>query len=140
MNRIEANKAVVRAAIAALNDRDLDRFFSLHTDDTTSHEVYFPQPLGREEFRAFLDEFLHAYPDAHIETLGMTGEGDVVAVENVLTATFAGEFRGVQPTNRPYTAREAVFFELVNGKIRAARIYIDQKSIEAQLGLSQVSA
>jgi len=136
MTRLEErNKAVVASAIAALNDHDLDRFFALHTADTTSHEVFFPEPLPRDEFRAFLEEFLAAYPDARIRTEAMIADGNTVAVENVLTATFAGPFRGTPPTGRSYTAREAVFFELTGGRIRAARIYLDQKSIEAQLGI-----
>jgi steroid delta-isomerase-like uncharacterized protein len=131
----ERNKTVVASAITALNERDLDRFFSLHTADTTSHEVFFPEPLPRDAFRAFLEEFLAAYPDARIRTERMIAEGNTVAVENVLTATFAGPFRGAPPTGRSYVAREAVFFELVGGQIHAARIYLDQKSIEAQLGI-----
>jgi steroid delta-isomerase-like uncharacterized protein len=132
----ERSKEVVREAIAALNARDLDRFFSLHTPDTTSQEVYFSEPLDRDEFGRFLVEFLHAYPDAHIDTVNMICEAGIVAVENVMTATFVNEFRGVQPTGRTYSAREAVFFELESNKIRRARIYLDQKSIEAQLGLA----
>lgn len=133
--KAEHNKHVVRQAIQALNDRNLDRFFSYHTEDTTSHEVYFPAPLGRHDFRAFLEEWLAAYPDAHIETQAMIAEGDRVAVENVLTATFRQPFRGTAPTGRPFTVREGVFFELADGKIRRARIYLDQKTTEQQLGL-----
>ncbi len=132
---LERNKQVVRQAIQALNDRDLDRFFSYHTADTTSHEVYFPAPLGRAEFRAFLEEWLVAYPDARIDTRNMVAEGDVVAVENVFSATFARPFRGAQPTGRSFTIREGVFFELRDGKIHRARIYLDQKTAEQQLGL-----
>ena len=131
----EQNKETVRSAIQALNDRDLDRFFSYHTEDTTSHEVYFPKPLQCDEFRAFLGEFLRAYPDAHIETQNMIAEGDTAAVENIMTATFTHDFRGVEATGRKYSVREGVFFELEGGKIKAARIYLDQKTIEEQLGL-----
>jgi steroid delta-isomerase-like uncharacterized protein len=133
--KLERNKNVVRLAIQALNERDLDRFFSYHTEDTTSHEVYFPAPLGRQEFRAFLEEWLVAYPDAHIDTQTMTAEGDSVAVENVFSATFRRPFRGTAPTGRSFTIREGVFFELADGKIRRARIYLDQKTAEQQLGL-----
>ena len=135
MTREEQNKETVRSAIQALNDRDLDRFFSYHTEDTTSHEVYFPKPLQRDEFWEFLSEFLSAYPDAHINTQNMIAEGDAVGVENVMTATFANDFRGARATGRSYTVREGVFFELEGGKIKAARIYLDQKTIEEQLGL-----
>jgi len=135
MTREEENKETVRNAVQALNDRDLDRFFSYHTEDTTSHEVYFPRPLQRDEFREFLGQFLQAYPDAHIETQNMVSEGNTVAIENVMTATFANDFRGVKATGRRYSVQEGVFFELEGGKIKAARIYLDQKTLEEQLGL-----
>jgi steroid delta-isomerase-like uncharacterized protein len=131
----ERNKEVIRQAIQAFNDRDLDRFFSLHTEDTTSHEVYFPEPLGRDQFRAFLEEFLEAYPDAHIETQNMVAQGNQVAIENVFTATFLKPLKGVQPTGKSFLIREGVFFELKDGKIHRARIYLDQKTAEEQLGL-----
>lgn len=126
---------VVRQAIQAFNERDLRRFFSLHTEDTTSHEVYFPEPLGRDAFRAFLEEFLEAYPDAKIETQNMVAQRNQVAIENVLRGTFMKPLKGMQPTGKSFTAREGVFFELKDGKIHRARIYLDQKSIEQQLGL-----
>jgi steroid delta-isomerase-like uncharacterized protein len=131
----QRNKDVVRSAIAAFNHRDIDRFFTYHTQDSTSHEVFFPEPLGREEFRAFLEEFIDAYPDAHIETVNMIAEGDTVVVENVLTATFERDLRGTRATGRSYRAHEAVVFELEDGRIHAARIYLDQKSVEKQLGI-----
>lgn len=135
MSQQENNKEVVRKAIQAFNDRDLDLFFSFHTEDTTSHEVYFSEPLQRDEFRIFLVEFMQAYPDARINTQNMVADGNTVVVENVLTATFENDIGGVKATGRSYQAREAVFFELENGKIKAARIYLDQKSIDQQLGL-----
>jgi steroid delta-isomerase-like uncharacterized protein len=131
----ERNEEIVRQAIQAFNDRDLDRFFSLHTEDATSHEVYFPEPLERNEFRAFLEEFLEAYPDARIETQNMVAQGNQVAIENVFTATFLKPLKGVQPTGKSFTIREGVFFELKDGKIHRARIYLDQKTAEEQLGL-----
>lgn len=135
MTHEEENKEVVRNAIAAFNSRDLDGFFSFHTHDTTSHEVFFPEPLGRDEFYAFVQEFWHAYPDHRIETVNMVCEGDTVVVENVLTGTFENELRGQRPTGRSYRTGEAVVFDLVNQKIRAARIYLDQKTMEEQLGI-----
>lgn len=134
--REEHNAETVRRAIDAFNRRDLDAFFSYHTADTTSHEVFFPRPLRRDEFRSFLERFLHAYPNARIETQNLVVEGDVVVVENVLTATFVNDFGEARATGRAYVAREAVVFELADGKIKAARIYLDQKSIEQQLGLA----
>jgi steroid delta-isomerase-like uncharacterized protein len=134
MTQEERNMEVVRSAIQALNDRDVERFFSYHTDATTSHEVFFPEPLGREEFEAFLRDWLEAYPDASIRTQNMVAMGNKVCVENLLSGTFKKDLRGQKATGRSYQVREAVFFDLQNDKIKAARIYLDQKSIQEQLG------
>jgi len=133
--REQRNQQVVRRAIAALNQKDLDLFFSYHTEDTTSHEVYFPEPLPRGTFRSFLDSFLRAYPDTHIETRNMIAEGDTVVVENVMSATFTHDLGETKATGRSFTTREAVVFELADGKIKATRIYQDQKTIEEQQGV-----
>jgi sugar (pentulose or hexulose) kinase len=73
---------------------------------------------------------------ASVGTRNMIARGDTVAVENVMTATFVNDLRGVRATGRSFTTREAVFFEMEEGKIKAARIYQDQKSAEEQLGLT----
>src|SRR5437868_12865059 len=98
MTQEERNMEVVRSAIQALNDRDVERFFSYHTDDTTSHEVFFPEPLGRREFEAFLRDWLAAYPDASIKTQNMVVMGNKVCVENLLSGTFTKDLRGQKAT------------------------------------------
>lgn len=130
------NLEVVRRAVQALNDRDVDGFLASFTPDGTSHEVYFPQPLNLTEFRPFLEDWLRAYPDAKIQTQTMVVEGDTVAIENVVTGTFINDLQGVKATGRSYVVREAVFFDLSGGKIRAERIYQDQKTVEQQLGIA----
>jgi steroid delta-isomerase-like uncharacterized protein len=136
MTKEERNMEVVRRAIQALNDRDVDGFLSSFTEDGTSHEVFFPEPLNLEEFRPFLEEWLNAYPDAKIETQNMVAEGDKVAVENIVSGTFENDLSGNKATGKFYQAREGVFFDLSDGKIKAERIYLDQKHIEEQLGIT----
>lgn len=131
----ERNREVVLKAIKALSDHDVDLFFSYHTEDMTSHEVFFPDPIGKAELRAFLFDWLHAYPDVRIETRNIKIEGDTAAVENVVSGTFVNDLRGVKATGRKFVVGEAVFFELENGKIKRERIYTDQRSAEEQLGI-----
>ncbi len=133
----EHNRDVVLKAIKALSDHDVEGFFSYHTDNMTSHEVFFPEPLTREELEPFLHDWLLAYPDVKIETQNIEVEGDTVAVENIVSGTFINDLRGVKATGRFYQVREAVFFDMKDGKIKDERIYIDQKSIEEQLGTWQ---
>ncbi len=132
----EQNKEVVRTAIAAFNNRDLEGYWACHTEDTTSHEVYFPEPLSKAEMSKFVPQLWHAYPDWHIETKSMTAEGDLVAVENIMTATFLNDMGEQKATGKKFLVREGVFFQMKDGKIQHVRIYLDQKSQLEQLGLA----
>lgn len=135
MTEQERNKEVVRGAIEAFNKQDLRLFWSYHTEDTTSHEVYFPEPLIKAQMSEFVPKLWHSYPDWRIETRNMIAEGNTVVVENVMSATFVNDYEGTKATGRKFTVREAVFFEMKNGKIKDVRVYLDRKSQEEQLGL-----
>jgi steroid delta-isomerase-like uncharacterized protein len=131
----DRNMETVRKAIEAFNNQDLDAYWSHHTDDTTSHEVYFPKPLTKAEMSQFVPQLWHSYPDWRIETKSMIADGDTVAVENVMTATFARDYGDIKATGRSFTVREGVFFEMKDGKIQHVRVYLDRRSQEEQLGL-----
>jgi steroid delta-isomerase-like uncharacterized protein len=132
----ERNKEAVRKAIDAFNRQDLEAYWSYHTEDTTSHEVYFAEPLSKEEMTKFVPQLWHSYPDWHIETKNMVASGDMVAVENVMTATFVNDHGDTRATGKKFSVREGVFFEMEDGKIKHVRVYLDRKSQEEQLGLA----
>jgi len=132
----ERNKKAVQGAIAAFNKQDLELYWSFHTEDTTSHEVYFAKPLTKAEMTKFVPELWHAYPDWRIETQSITAEGDMVAVENTMTATFTRDHGEVKATGKSFKVREGVFFQMKDGKIQHVRVYLDQKSQNEQLGLA----
>ena len=131
----EKNKEVVHNAIAAFNNQDLDLYWSYHTEDTTSHEVYFPKPLTKTEMSEFVPQLWVSYPDWHIETKTIIAEGDIVAVENVMTATFERDHGDVKATGKSFNVREGVIFEMKDGLIHHVRVYLDQKTQNEQLGL-----
>jgi steroid delta-isomerase-like uncharacterized protein len=132
----QRNMETVRKAIEAFNNQDLDAYWSCHTDDTTSHEVYFPKPLTKAEMSQFVPRLWHSYPDWHIETKSMIADGDMVAVENVMTATFERDHGDIKATGRSFTVREGVFFQMKDGRIQHVRVYLDRRSQEEQLGLA----
>jgi steroid delta-isomerase-like uncharacterized protein len=134
--REERNKATIRKALVAFNRQDLEAYWSFHTEDTTSHEVYFPEPLNKDEMSKFVPELWHSYPDWHIETKNMIAVGDMVAIENVMTATFVNDQGDVKATGKKFTVREGVIFEMENEKIKHVRVYLDRKSQEQQLGIA----
>jgi steroid delta-isomerase-like uncharacterized protein len=84
----------------------------------------------------FVPELWHSYPDWHIETKMMVAEGDMVAIENVMTATFTHDHAGVKATGKSFNVREGVFFQMKDGKIQHVRVYLDRRSQDEQLGLA----
>jgi predicted ester cyclase len=58
-----------------------------------------------------------------------------VVVENIVSGTFKNDFLGNKATNNSFKQREAVFFDVENGKIKMQRIYMDQKALEKQQGI-----
>ncbi len=131
----EKNKETVRKAIAAFNRQDLEGYWSYHTEDTTSHEVYFPEPLGKAEMSKFVPELWVSYPDWFIDTKNMIASGDKVAIENVMSATFENDQGDVKATGKKFVVPEGVFFDMKDGKIQHVRVYLDRKSQQQQLGL-----
>ena len=128
------HKEVVLAAIDAFNKQDLELYWSYHTEDTTSHEVYFPDPLTKAEMSKFVPELWHSYPDWHIDTKTIIAEGDIVAVENIMTATFVNDHGDLKATGKSFSVPEGVIFQMKDGKIQHVRIYLDSKSQAEQLG------
>lgn len=133
----DQKKELVRNTIAAFNSRELGLYFSYHTDDATSWEVYFEAPIRVKESEAFTKAYWRAFPDAAVDTQNMWVSGDVVFVENLVSATFRGEFLGQRPTGQRFVQREAVLFELKGDKISAVRIYLDRRTQEEQLGITK---
>lgn len=131
----EKNLAAVRGAIDAFNKQDLDLYWSFHTEDTTSHEVYFPNPLTKEEMSKFVPELWEAYPDWKIDTKLMVAEGDMVAIENIMTATFVNDHGDIKATGKSFSVPEGVFFQMKDGKIQHVRVYLDRQSQNEQLGI-----
>ncbi len=132
----DQHKETVRSAIEAFNRQDLDAYWSYHTEDTTSHEVYFPKPLTKDEMSEFVPELWEAYPDWNIDLQTVFAEGDLVAVENIMTGTLENDHGDIKATGKSFNVREGVFFQMKDGKIQHVRVYLDRKTMNEQLGIA----
>ncbi len=131
----ENNKKVVLKAIEFFNNRDLPGYIACHTKDATVWETFFPEPISMEESVKFVPQYWNAFPDAFIDTKNIMCNGNTVAVENVVSGTFKNDFLNDKATNNTFKQREAVFFDIEDGKIRMQRVYMDQKALEKQQGI-----
>ena len=131
----EQNKEVVRKAIQAFNKQDLELYLSYHTEDYTSREVFYPEPLTREQVAEFMPRYWQAYPNAYVDTQYIYSEGDRVIVENIMSGTLVNDFEDLKATGQSFRVWEACVFDMENGRIKAARVYTDRLTINAQLGV-----
>jgi steroid delta-isomerase-like uncharacterized protein len=131
----ENNKQVVLNAISVFNKRDLPAYIACHTKDATVWETFFPEPISMEESVKFVPQYWNAFPDVKIDTKNIMCVGNTVVVENIVSGTFKNDFLNNKATNNTFKQREAVFFDIENGKIKMQRVYMDQKALEQQQGI-----
>jgi ketosteroid isomerase-like protein len=130
----EENVEVVKRAIDALNERDLDRYLACCTEGVTLRT-----PLtgvagvyeGPEGIRRFFSDIEDAGPDFHIEV----ERTDALSNTRVLAfvrVTATGRASGV-----PAEIQTANVYDFSDGRIRRIDIYTDRSEALEAVGLSE---
>src|SRR4051795_9603106 len=120
----QENVEVVKQAVAAVNERDIDRYLAGCTEDI---ELVTPLgPIGGtyegpEDIRRFFADIEDTSPDfrLHLEHVEAIGEDRVLAF---LHTSASGRASGI-PTAVPSTAN---LYDFLDGKIRRVRIFFDR--------------
>ena len=139
---VEENLRVIEAAQKALNDRDLDRFETLHLNSVVQRDPQNPQGIkGPKAIRASLGPFLKAFPDIRLVTETQFGAGDWVTQLGHMRGTNTGplEMPGgptIPATNKSVRMPVALIAKLEGGKFAEINLYFDQASMLTQLGLT----
>ncbi len=134
MERLEANKQVVRRYVEAFNTGDLETLRSLFTPDAVIQGVL--KKGGMDEILPIW-KALHEGLAAHLAIEEMIAEGDLVAVRYTETGTFRAPFLGHAPTGRPYTLVAMEWFVVRDGRIHQRWGARDAASQARQIGLPQ---
>jgi steroid delta-isomerase-like uncharacterized protein len=99
---------------------------------------------GIEAFRQMGEAFATAAPDNHLEARHTWEDGDTVIVEGVYTGTHTGPLAGpggvIPATGRSFSLPYVDIFQAVDGKFVSHRIYWDNATFLAQLGLMPAPA
>ncbi|HMJ03741.1 MAG TPA: nuclear transport factor 2 family protein [Conexibacter sp.] len=92
--------------------------------------------IAPEGVRAWFEELFAALPDARMEVLSTTAEGDRCAVRWRLTGTFAGpgRFQGFEPTGGRIDVEGCDLLTVADGLVVANEAYTDGMTIARQLG------
>jgi hypothetical protein len=79
---------------------------------------------GRDAIAKHLDAFYHGSLTAHAEVVNSVFSDNKGLLEAVVVGTHTGEFAGIPATGRPVRVPLAVSYDLENGLIKRARIYL----------------
>jgi steroid delta-isomerase-like uncharacterized protein len=129
-------EAVVREHMESENHHDFDT-----TIGTFLHPRYELVPTGEvydgeSEVRGYFAETRRAFPDQRNELISLRHAEDAVIVEFWLLGTHLGPLRSLPPTGRSFRTRVSAFFVFDGELIVCERVYFDQLSILAQLGIA----
>jgi len=138
---IEENLKVLDAATKALNERDFDKFESLHLNSVVQRDPQNPQGIkGVKAIRASLDSFLKAFPDIRLSVETQFGAGDWITQLSHIRGTNTGPLevpggQTIPATNKAIRLPVAMITKLEGGKFAEVNLFFDQASMLAQLGL-----
>jgi steroid delta-isomerase-like uncharacterized protein len=123
------------ALLARWNSGDLAGFFKMTHAEATFFDSGFGIPLGRDEYAAGCEMFLHAFPDMVGQFSRSIDLGDGwVAVEVVFTGTHNGPFMGVPATGRPTVLRAGSLRHFdADGLLTDFSLYYDTLGLMAQI-------
>ncbi|PNY82759.1 ester cyclase [Deinococcus koreensis] len=111
-----ADVSVVRQMIErAFNAGDLSAVDELLSPEAVDHQeqpgVNFPAHL-----KGVISMLRAAFPDLHFEIQHLMADGEIVAMNSVMTGTHLGPMRDLPATGRPVQVRHMHFVRVVEGR------------------------
>jgi steroid delta-isomerase-like uncharacterized protein len=134
---------LVRIHYQGVNSGDLDTAASVFAEDCENTSPY-GTLKGIDAFRQMGEAFQAAAPDNRLEALRTWEAGDTVIVEGVYTGTHTGPLAGpggvIPPSGRSFSLPYVDIFQARDGKFVSHRIYWDNATFLAQLGILPAAA
>lgn len=133
MSQLEANKALVRRLFSEVFDAGrLEVADELVREDYIQHNPTVGP--GRAGLKAFVSDLRRAFPDFRLEVTDLIAEGDRVVARVVGSGTHRGEFVGLAPTGRTFSAAAIDIFRVEGGQLAEHWDVMDFYGLLLQLG------
>jgi steroid delta-isomerase-like uncharacterized protein len=133
----EKNKAIVMQAFDALNNYEYDKLDQYVAQDYIRHCQATPdiKVESLDDFKALINGWGEAFPDAKMTVDLIAAEGDLVAFYMTYSGTHEGQMGQFPATGKRMDSETAGFHRLENGKIVETWVTWDNLAILNQLGL-----
>jgi steroid delta-isomerase-like uncharacterized protein len=128
-----------RAAIDRFNAGDLDGYLSFYSDDVVFGGAT-PEPMDKQETRAFHEAFVAAFPGAQVQLIDVIDAGDRLAVRLIIHGDHRGEFLGVPATGQRAQLAITSLLTMRDGRCVERWSTADMLGLLVQLGAAPVPA
>lgn len=133
-------KAVVERGMKAFNAHDAE---AIARDIAPDAEATAPGDMklkGPQAIKEYNQNFLSAFPDAHVENKRVFAQGNHVIVDGVFTGTHKGTLKtpvgDVPATQRKVEGEYVQIFEIDRGLVKRQSLMYDQVQLMTQLGMA----
>jgi|SRR5215831_10724706 steroid delta-isomerase-like uncharacterized protein len=134
------NIRIIQDGLEAWNKHDPERFAALLDEKHVIESDTIPAPMtGREAARQFMQIYVNAFPDLHLDNDQLLASGDFVMARWTATGTHRGMLKSIAPTNRRATTHGCTVYEIKAGRIIHEWIYWDTGHLLRQLGVLPAS-
>jgi len=123
-------EAIVARVSLAETRRNVEAFFATHDVQYVAEDVVYTslntgeKTVGRDEVGQMLHYIYHVAFDAKAEIINTIITEDHALLEANIKGKHIGEFAGVAPTNKEVNIPVCVSYDLEDGLIKRARIYM----------------
>lgn len=138
MTSAEENKAVVRRATDAWNDRDREAFDACYADEVVAHGHGGTRRMDHDEHSEEVQGTFEVVPDLSATIEAMIAEGDRVFVRWTYAGTPRGEIRGVEPNGERVEWASWKDYRFEDGRIAEAWGLSDRLHLYDSIGLIDV--
>ncbi|THH36488.1 ester cyclase [Neolewinella litorea] len=122
----------------AVNTGQLEKIRDLVAQDVKDHDPAPMQGPGPQGFIDFFSMMRSAFPDLHIEVKHVVTDADNVTFAYTVSGTHQGEFMGLAPTGKQFSARGVQIGRFENGKLKERWGSSDELGILKQLGAERI--
>lgn len=131
---LESNKAVVRKWIEqGWNKHNINMIDETYLPNFTQHGGG-PDLKSAAELKAFVADYLKAFPDLTFTIEDLVAEGDRVVWRFLATATHQGPLMSIPPTGRTASVTGIVVFRIANDRIAEGWLNLDVLTMLQQIG------
>ena len=123
-------EAILEKKSISTTQQNMESFFKTHDAKYVAEDAVFKnmstgeETKGREAISGMLHYMYHIAFDAKAEIINTIITGDKALLEAGFKGRHVGEFAGMQPTNKEVNVPLCVSYDLEDGLIKQARIYM----------------